>query len=68
MFMAVFCKVFNEHFCISDLAKYLASQQQGSQSIVNPVVQVSDVTAPILQVQDAVPGGTIIQVRSLVKY
>ncbi|XP_060591556.1 zinc finger protein 236-like isoform X2 [Ruditapes philippinarum] len=46
---------------IPDLAKYLASQQQGSQSIVNPVVQVSDVTAPILQVQDAVPGGTIIQ-------
>lgn len=49
------------NFHVSELAKFLVSQH-GSQGVINPVVQVSDVTAPILQVQDAVPGGTIIQV------
>lgn len=43
---------------LSDLTKYLVSSQGG---VINPVVQVSDVAAPILQVQDALPGGTIIQ-------
>ncbi|XP_053401911.1 zinc finger protein 236-like isoform X2 [Mercenaria mercenaria] len=45
---------------VPDLAKYLVNQQS-SQGVINPVVQVSDVAAPILHVQDAVPGGTIIQ-------
>lgn len=44
---------------VADLAQFIAAAgaSQGQQ-----IVQVSDVTAPILQVQDAIANGTIIQV------
>ena len=47
-------------YSFSDLAQFIAAAggSQGQQ-----IVQVSDVTAPILQVQDAIANGTIIQVK-----
>ncbi|KAL4235060.1 hypothetical protein ACF0H5_006698 [Mactra antiquata] len=45
---------------VSDLAKFLV-HHSGSQNIGNQIVHVSDVTAPVLQVQDAITGGTVIQ-------